>query len=149
MGSWSPLVSQAMEEGDLQTQLSPYTAFFFYTLAVLITTFPMCYVFSKKPIIGDPFEPIKEYFLGGWKWHFLALVGGVVWSAGTLFNLIGSKQLGFAPGYAIGQTAPLIAALWGVFLWKEFKNPSWLVVVMLVMTFVLYGAAIALISFSM
>jgi len=142
MGSWSPFVSKSMDI------LSPYTCFFFYSLAVLITTFPMCYIFSKKSLIGAPFEPSKEYFLGGWKWHILALLGGALWAAGTLLNFIGSKKLGFAPGFAIGQTSPLIAALWGIFLWKEFRYSSSLVITLLLLTFLCYGGAIALIALS-
>jgi len=147
MGSWSPLVSESMKL-PIEEALSPYTSFFFYCLSVLITTFPICYLSSKKPLVGEPFKPSKEYFLGGWKWHLLAILGGVLWSAGTLFNIIGSRKLGFAAGYAIGQTSPLIAALWGVFLWKEFENPSGSVVTMLLLTFLCYGGAIGLISLS-
>eukprot|EP01124_Arcella_intermedia_P007644 TRINITY_DN14714_c0_g1_i1.p1 TRINITY_DN14714_c0_g1~~TRINITY_DN14714_c0_g1_i1.p1 ORF type:complete len:352 (-),score=57.39 TRINITY_DN14714_c0_g1_i1:35-1090(-) len=145
MGTWSPLSSQAMSSPG---GLSAYTTFFFFTLTILITTFPLCYYFSKKPIIGLPFLPLTEYCLGGLAWHAIAFAGGVAWSAGTLLFLVGSTVIGPASSYAIGQSAPLIAALWGLFYWKEFSNPNGIVITCLVMTFLSYGGAIALITLS-
>jgi glucose uptake protein len=31
-------------------------------------------------------------------------------------------MVGTALAYAIGQSNPLVAALWGVFIWKEFRG---------------------------
>jgi len=36
------------------------------------------------------------------------------------FSIIASEQAGYAISYGLGQGATLIAALWGVFIWKEF-----------------------------
>ena len=35
-------------------------------------------------------------------------------------EIIASEQAGYAISYGLGQGATLIAALWGVFIWKEF-----------------------------
>jgi glucose uptake protein len=32
--------------------------------------------------------------------------------------------VGIAISYAIGQSSPMIATLWGVFVWHEFRNAS-------------------------
>lgn len=32
------------------------------------------------------------------------------------------RRAGAAISYALGQGAPMIAAIWGVFIWKEFKG---------------------------
>ncbi len=37
-------------------------------------------------------------------------------------SIIASGKAGFAISYGLGQGATLIAALWGVFIWKEFKG---------------------------
>jgi glucose uptake protein len=37
-------------------------------------------------------------------------------------SLIASEKAGFAISYGLGQGATMIAAIWGVFVWKEFKN---------------------------
>eukprot|EP00164_Ancoracysta_twista_P001471 GFYU01001919.1.p1 GENE.GFYU01001919.1~~GFYU01001919.1.p1 ORF type:complete len:363 (-),score=96.46 GFYU01001919.1:252-1340(-) len=148
MGSWSPLSTASMQEGA--GQLSPYTSFFLYTLGVVVTTFPMIFVFSKKPLIGEPFNCVEEYVSTqhGVRWHMAALLGGLVWAVGTLFNLMSGQVIGTAPGYAIGQSAPLVAACWGIFVWKEFKDPSRRVVIMLCMTFLFYAGAIGLVALS-
>ena len=38
------------------------------------------------------------------------------------FNIIASGAAGPAISYSLGQGATMIAALWGVFIWKEFKG---------------------------
>jgi glucose uptake protein len=50
----------------------------------------------------------------------VGILGGVIWSLGMTLNIISSGQAGFAISYGLGQGATLIAALWGVFIWKEF-----------------------------
>jgi glucose uptake protein len=41
---------------------------------------------------------------------------------GNSFNLIAAGKAGPAISYGLGQGATLIAALWGILIWKEFKN---------------------------
>jgi glucose uptake protein len=49
------------------------------------------------------------------------VLGGVIWGTGTSLNLIASGRAGFAISYGLGQGATMIAAIWGVFIWKEFR----------------------------
>ena len=37
-------------------------------------------------------------------------------------NVLASGVAGPAISYALGQGATLVAALWGVFIWKEFRG---------------------------
>jgi glucose uptake protein len=37
-------------------------------------------------------------------------------------SLIAADQAGFAISYGLGQGATMIAAAWGVFVWKEFQG---------------------------
>ena len=49
-------------------------------------------------------------------------------------NVIASGMAGPAVSYALGQGATLVAALWGVFVWKEFRGATsgtWLLVVLM------------------
>ncbi len=50
----------------------------------------------------------------------IGLLGGMIWRLGLTFSIIASEQAGYAISYGLGQGATLIAALWGVFIWKEF-----------------------------
>jgi glucose uptake protein len=38
------------------------------------------------------------------------------------FSIIASEQAGFAISYGLGQGATMVAAAWGVYIWKEFKD---------------------------
>ena len=37
-------------------------------------------------------------------------------------SILASGAAGFAISYGLGQGATMIAAFWGVFIWKEFKT---------------------------
>jgi glucose uptake protein len=56
------------------------------------------------------------FFSGPASGHALGLLGGVVWGVGMVSNLVAANFAGVAISYAIGQSAPMVAALWGVFV---------------------------------
>jgi glucose uptake protein len=39
-----------------------------------------------------------------------------------MFNIIASDCASRAVSYGLGQGATMIAAFWGVFIWREFRN---------------------------
>jgi glucose uptake protein len=75
----------------------------------------------KKPFVGDPVAP-AAYFRGVWSIHFPGVLGGMVWSVGMMFSIVSSEQAGFAISYGLGQCGTMVAALWGVFIWRELKE---------------------------
>ena len=88
----------------------------------------------------------KDYFrIGTTNLHLIGILGGVVWGIGMSLNILASEQAGPAIAYGLGQGATLVAAIWGVFVWKEFKDlPSknkWLIPMM----FLLFVSGIGLI----
>jgi glucose uptake protein len=73
-----------------------------------------------KPVSGER-ATYRDYFLkGNTRLHLIGILGGAIWSLGMTFSIIAAEQAGFAISYGLGQGATLIAALWGVFIWKEF-----------------------------
>lgn len=108
---------------------TPYTAIFIFSLGVLISNFLFNTLVMKRPFVGEPVS-YKEYFKGNGKTHLVGMLGGAIWCLGTAFSYIASGKAGAAISYALGQGAPMIAAIWGVFIWKEFKgakkNVYWL-----------------------
>jgi len=101
--------------------LGPYSALFFMSLGVLASNFIFNTIIMKKPFVGEPVH-LSRYFEGRGRDHLLGLFGGVIWSFGMLTNLVASGQAGFPISYGLGQGATMVAALWGVFIWKEFKG---------------------------
>ena len=101
-------------------RLTPYTASVIFALGLLLSNFVWNTFFMYKPISGDR-ATYKDYFKkGDTKLHMIGILGGMIWSLGMTFNIIASGQAGYAISYGLGQGATLIAALWGVFIWKEF-----------------------------
>jgi glucose uptake protein len=63
-----------------------------------------------------------------------------------VFNLVAGNSIGLAISYAIGQSAPMVAALWGVFVWKEFAGANAKSRGYLGLMFVFYMLAILLVA---
>lgn len=103
-------------------KLTPYTASVVFALGLLVSNFLWNSIFMYKPLAGEKVT-YKDYFkLGDTRLHIIGILGGVIWSIGMTFNIIAAEQAGFAISYGLGQGATLVAALWGVFIWKEFKG---------------------------
>jgi len=101
-------------------KLTPYTASVIFALGLLLSNFVWNTFFMYKPVSGEK-ATYREYFSkGDTKLHLIGILGGVIWSLGMTFSIIASEQAGYAISYGLGQGATLIAALWGVFIWKEF-----------------------------
>jgi len=102
--------------------LSPYSAMFVFSIGILISNFLWNSIFMYYPFQGEV-TPYKDYFSKGTpRLHLIGLLGGLIWAVGMAFSLIASEQAGFAISYGLGQGATMVAALWGVFIWKEFAD---------------------------
>jgi len=103
-------------------KLTPYTASVVFAVGLLLSNFLWNTIAMYKPVTGDKVR-YRDYFTqGNIKLHSIGILGGAIWSLGMTLNIIASGQAGFAISYGLGQGATLIAALWGVFIWKEFKG---------------------------
>jgi glucose uptake protein len=125
--------------------LGPYSVAVFLTLGALLSCFLWNIYFMKKPLVGEPVS-FSGFFRGPRSGHLLGLAGGVVWGTGMVFNLVAASFTGVAISYAIGQSAPVVAALWGVLAWKEFAGSGTRAKVYLALMFVFYGLAILLVA---
>ena len=103
-------------------KLTPYTASVVFALGLLVSNFLWNTIFMYKPLAGEKVTYADYFKRGTPKLHLIGILGGAIWSLGMTFNIIAAEQAGFAISYGLGQGATLIAALWGVFIWKEFKG---------------------------
>jgi glucose uptake protein len=142
MGLWAPFVAHAMTKGNT---LGPYSVAVFLTLGALLSCLVWNVYFMKKPLVGEPVH-FAEYFRGPLSGHALGLLGGVIWGTGMVFNLVAANFTGVAISYAIGQSAPMVAALWGVLAWKEFKGAGSKAKIYLSLMFAFYCLAILLVA---
>lgn len=142
MGLWNPLVAYSATRG---TPLSPYSSVVFLTLGALLSCFIWNIYFMKRPLVGEPVS-FQGFFTGPPSGHLLGLLGGVIWGVGTVFNVVAGKVTGFAISYAIGQSAPMVAALWGILAWKEFAGSGSRAKLYLTLMFIFFGLAILLVA---
>jgi len=142
MGLWAPFVARAMTRGNT---LGPYSIAVFLTLGALLSCLIWNIYFMKRPLVGEPVS-FAGFFSGPISGHALGLLGGFIWGIGMVFNLVAASFTGVAISYAIGQSAPMVAALWGVLAWKEFEGAPGKAKMYLVLMFVFYGLGILLVA---
>ena len=123
-------------------KLTPYTAMVVFSLGVFISNFVVNTIVMRKPFVGEPVS-YRQYFSGSMGTHLVGVLGGAIWGLGTALNYISAGTAGAAVSYALGQGAPMIAAIWGVFVWKEFKGAPRKVYVLLGIMFALFIAGLA------
>lgn len=100
--------------------LTPYTAVVFFALGIFLSNFIFNTILMKFPFEGTPVS-FADYFRGDAKSHLMGILGGVIWCIGMSFNIIASGKAGPAISYGLGQGATIVAALWGIYIWREFK----------------------------
>ena len=115
---FGPLVGKAL---STPRPLGPYGICSFFTFGALLTTVPMMMYIMRHPVEGTRLG-LADYRKGTAKEHSAGLLGGFIWGLGTASTFVPAGMVGIALAYAIGQANPLIAALFGVFIWQEFKG---------------------------
>lgn len=125
-------------------KMTPYTAMFIFALGIFVSNFLFNTLVMRKPFTGVPVS-YKAYFKGSFGIHMVGVLGGLIWGLGNAFNLIAAGKAGAAVSYGLGQGATLVSALWGVFIWKEFKDAPKEANKYLYLMFILFLAGLALI----
>jgi glucose uptake protein len=135
-GLFYPLVAKSLSG---PAHLVPYTVNFIFALGALTTALPMSYLLMRKPVIGSPLT-FRDYAAGSMRVHAWGVAGGIVWGLGTIANFVASyvPMIGPATSFAMGEGNTMISALWGVFVWKEFKGATARVKLLLSLMFLFF-----------
>ncbi|HKZ35170.1 MAG TPA: L-rhamnose/proton symporter RhaT [Patescibacteria group bacterium] len=105
--------------------LSGYSGAVFMTIGGFLATVVLLPLIMKKPLVPkQPPIDVDEYLRAQPSWHGWAILAGLIWSMATVSNLVVASMPNFsvAIAYTLGQCAPMIGALWGIFAWKEFRG---------------------------
>jgi glucose uptake protein len=102
-------------------KLTPYSAIVLFSVGIFLSNFLFNTILMRMPVQGSPVS-YSEYFKGNFNSHLTGILGGIIWCIGMSFSIIASDKAGPAISYGLGQGAVLVAAIWGVFIWKEFKE---------------------------
>ena len=146
MGSFYPLLAQSISPefrtAAIETgYLTPYTALFYFGIGLLLSNLAVNTVFMKA---GG--RTYARYCGGGPRLHSLGILGGLIWMVALGLNVIASGVAGPAISYALGQGATLVAAIWGVFIWREFQGAPKSATPFVVLMFVGYACGLTLIG---
>ena len=121
MGSFYPqlmgAISPDFNSGQIEPgKLTPYLALFFFGAGVFASNFLWNSIFMRAGGVT-----YGQYFQGSARLHFIGILGGMIWMLALSFNVVASGVAGPAISYALGQGATLVAALWGLLIWREFR----------------------------
>jgi glucose uptake protein len=144
-------VAAAMDLNNFESptpgMATPYSAFFIFAVGIFVSNFVFNTIVMRRPFVGSPVT-YSDYFSGKIGTHLVGVLGGIVWGLGTALSYIAAGKAGAAISYALGQGAPMVAALWGIFIWKEFKGAPGSVNFLLCMMFILFISGLGAIILS-
>jgi len=128
--------------------MTPYSAVFVFSIGIFISNFLWNTFFMYKPLQGNS-TTYSDYFkLGNPKLHLVGILGGMIWCIGMSLSVISGEKAGFAISYGLGQGATMVAAAWGVFVWKEFKDGPKGTNTLVRLMFLFFIVGLALVIFS-
>ena len=151
MGFFYRFVAAAISTDFAQPEvglMTPYSAVFIFSIGIFLSNFLWNTFFMYKPLQGSS-TTYGDYFkLGNPKLHMVGILGGIIWCIGMSLSVISGEKAGFAISYGLGQGATMVAAAWGVFVWKEFKEAPKGTDKLVRLMFLFFIAGLALIIFS-
>jgi glucose uptake protein len=128
--------------------MTPYSAGVVFSVGLLVSNIVFLVPLMYKPVSGEV-APMGEYFSKGTpKLHLVGIFGGVIWALGFSLNIIAAGSAGYAISYGLGQGATMVAAFWGVFIWKEFKDAPEGTNTLIAAMFALFFVGLGLIIYS-
>jgi glucose uptake protein len=147
MGCFAPLLGKA-QIADIG--LGPYSLMVIFGLGVLFATFVFNLFFMNLPIEGDPLE-FNDYFKGTIGQHVMGFIAGGLWAAGGLMALLvttpkGDTHLPQSTVDLVSQSAPILAALFGLLIWREYKAGDMRVKLTAFLMLVIFAGGVACIS---
>jgi glucose uptake protein len=148
MGFFFGRVAEAISEDMLNPEagkLTPYTALVFFSLGLVLSNFIFNTIAMKWTVSGEKVRGMDYFTKGTPRLHLVGILGGAIWSVGMSFSMIAGSAAGYAISYGLGQGATLIAAFWGVFIWREFKTAPAGTNKFLALMFIFYVVGLSLI----
>lgn len=123
MGFFYRYVAAAMFANFAQPEagkLSPYTAVVVFAGGILLSNVLFNSLLMARPFVGAPVR-YADYVAGSARNHLTGVLGGMIWCVGMAFSILASEKAGTAISYGLGQGATVVAAIWGIYIWREFR----------------------------
>lgn len=127
--------------------LTPYTGVFCFAAGVLLST-PIFNTFAMRhPVQGNKVS-FQDYLKGNAATHLIGMLGGFIWMSGMVISFMGAGAANPAISYALSNASPVVAMIWGVLVWKEFKGAPKGTMPLIAIMFTLFVVGLILITFS-
>jgi len=147
MGSFNPLLDKA-RAGEVG--MGPYAIMVMFGLGAFFTTPVFNIFFMNLPVEGDPVD-FGNLLSSKLKQHIMGFIGGMIWCTGMLAALVvvaSADQIQVTPvaRNILSQVYPVIAAVWGLVVFREFKGADIRVTIMSVLMLVLFLVGVGMIA---
>lgn len=139
-------ISPEFVQGGTGT-LTPYTAIVGFAVGILLSTPVFNTIAMRNPVEGRKVT-MADYRAGSARTHLIGILGGVIWMSGMVVSFMGAGSANPAVAYALSNAAPVVAMLWGFFVWKEFKGASSRTMQLLAAMFILFVVGLVIITMS-
>ncbi|MDC2256125.1 GRP family sugar transporter [Bacteroides thetaiotaomicron] len=126
--------------------LAPTTGALFFSVGMLLSTPIFNGIAMKKANLT-----FKDYLeSGNTRTHLVGMIGGVIWMTGMMLSQLGNTctDLNAAISYALSNASPLVAMIWGIFVWKEFKGAPKGTIPLIAIMFILFLVGLVMITLS-
>jgi len=132
------------------TGVGPYGAILLVAAGLVAVTIVFVPFFLYFPLRGGALQ-VRHYFKGNRTHHLLGLCAGALGATAILAFMLGRSAAEYAPPipvYLLSYGAPVVAAVWGLFVWREFAGAVFRVKIIFFVSIVLLLAAMGLIAVS-
>ncbi|DBA71715.1 TPA: hypothetical protein ACH3X2_001162 [Trebouxia sp. C0005] len=127
--------------------LTVYTGYFYFTVPCLFLAFPVTQFFMMYPPLGQPKSSWLAYIKDHGILSFYGFLSGVCVSAANILQFLGGQAAGYAASDLV-QANPIVATIWGIAFFKEYRKSSKAGYTCLVAMYLLYIAAVVLLAVS-
>ncbi len=142
-----PLLDMA-REGD--SGVAPYGLGLLFAGGMFVVLLVLGPFFFNFPVSGGPIR-LRDYFSGSGRQHLLGVLGGLLAGAAILISFLTAAAPAtarVAPGisYALSQSGTVLAALWGLLVWREFRGASDRIRTLFAGVLILFAAGVAMLA---
>ena len=128
-------------------KITSYTAVVFFSIGAFLSTLIINPIFMAKPVEGAPVR-FNQWKTGSAGTHLLGMLGGGIWCLGNSVSFMSVGAASPAISYGLSNAAPVVAALWGIFVWREFREAPKGTNLLLALMFLFYLIGLILIVYS-
>ncbi len=147
-----PQISNQATSGE--NGMAPYAAGLLLAAGAFFSAPVFLLFFATFPIAGAP-ATARGYLDGSKKQHLLGIAGGLLWTAGLLGSLMVpgpapaqfSSTAQYLLSHALNPAALLVAAAWGLLVWREFSGTGTRVHMLIAAMLVLFLAGLGVLGF--